>query len=390
MSDQYELFDNQQLADLLETTRNRLVDLETQLAIQGTAHAPSHIKTDHREALSKIERIQAVLAQRTTQSRPTLPSLPNLPLPPRAQPLPAASVSPFVLGRPLLASERLFGHDQHLEPIFSQLANCGSANVVGKKRIGKTSLLNHLCAYCQQQSSAASTGNSSQRPAIVPVVIDLLGQIATAEQFYGTALLRLFEQMPASNRARLLAYDAAIPAFVEHLRRQPSATAEEFHRGIALLRSEVGAIIPVVVVDEFERLLDPTYSAGFPMPQFYNGLRSLMHERLLAMLIASRSSLADYFTDSRYPGRLTSNFPTYFVPFELQPLDDEAAEAMLLQLGPQLGLAELEQARGWATNHPCLLQAAGQALHEMHTQRQNMAWAERRFRQFRSQNCMGS
>jgi hypothetical protein len=389
MSDRYELFDNQQLADLLEASRNRLADLESQLAIHGTAHAASHIKADHREALSQVERIQAVLAQRTIQNRPSLPSLPSLPLPPRPQPLPAASVSPFVLGRPLLASERLFGHDQHLEPIVSQLANCGSANVIGRRRIGKTSLLNHLCAYCQQQTSAASTSSSPQQPAIVPVVIDLLGPIATAEQFYGTALLRLFEQMPASNRARLLAYDAAIPAFVENLRRQPSANTDEFHRGIALLRSEIGRVIPVVVVDEFERLLDPTYSAGFPMPQFYNGLRSLMHERLLAMLIASRSSLADYFTDPRFPGRLTSTFPTYFVPFELQPLDNEAAEAVLLQLGPQLGLAELEQARGWADNHPCLLQAAGQALHEMHTQRQNIAWAERRFRQFRSQNCMG-
>ena len=58
--------------------------------------------------------------------------------------LPLAPGSPFVVGRPLRASEPIFGREAAFDFIRDALARFSSVNIVGERRMGKTSLLHHL------------------------------------------------------------------------------------------------------------------------------------------------------------------------------------------------------------------------------------------------------
>ena len=146
---------------------------------------------------------------------------------------------------------------------------------------------------------------------------------------------------------------------------------------------------PALIVDEFERLLDPATKEGFPFPYFFDGLRALITADLLAMIVATRRSLADYFRDPARPGSLTSTFPTYLTPFTLRLLDDAAADALLLQpIDHRLTLQEAAGAKRWAGGHPCHLQVAGQAWYRAKAEGRTRKWARRRFDELRSQSCM--
>lgn len=109
------------------------------------------------------------------------------------------------------------------------------------------------------------------------------------------------------------------------------------------------------------------------------------------MVIASRCQLSEYFSDPTRPGSMTSTFPTYFVPFVLEELDDAAADALLLQPSDHpLTLVEAARARRWAGGHPCHVQAAGAAWYEAKVEHHSARWACRRFAQLKGQNCLVS
>jgi len=68
------------------------------------------------------------------------------PLP--TDPAPARAVgSPFVVGRPLRADEPIFGRDEVFRFIAGELAKFSSVNVVAERRMGQTSLINHLVGH---------------------------------------------------------------------------------------------------------------------------------------------------------------------------------------------------------------------------------------------------
>ena len=143
----------------------------------------------------------------------------------------------------------------------------------------------------------------------------------------------------------------------------------------------------MLLVDEFEHLLDTPYAAGFPFPAFFDGLRSLLGAQKLALVIASRLTLAEHF--ERHPTQITSNFPNYLMPFMLRELDDAAAEKLLMQgLACGLTLTDVQTARRWAGGHPCRLQCAGQAWVEAKQSRRDAVWAKQRYQEFTGQNCL--
>jgi hypothetical protein len=146
---------------------------------------------------------------------------------------------------------------------------------------------------------------------------------------------------------------------------------------------------PVLLLDEFERLLAPDAGRGFPFPGFFDGLRALVTADVLTIVVASLRPLADYFSDPARAFSLTSTFPSYFIPCPLSLLDETAADALLLQNSDHpLGLAEARTARAWAGGHPCHLQAAGQAWYEAHVEGRNAGWAEARFQAIKGQACL--
>lgn len=102
-----------------------------------------------------------------------------------------ASGSPFVVGRPLRAHERLFGREDALQFLGRYLADFSSVNLVGERRMGKTSLLVHLRAHAQRYCLP--------RPAQPPLVLaslDLQNGVTHAARFYGLALRALLAHIP--------------------------------------------------------------------------------------------------------------------------------------------------------------------------------------------------
>jgi uncharacterized protein len=318
-------------------------------------------------------------------NEPAPPAVPPVDsAPPLSPPGPPSSLkrvegSPFAPGRPLRAEEPIFGREDAFHFIAQQLAKFSSVNIVGERRMGKSSLLSHLLGrqadYLQPQND---------QPPLVLAHVDLQAQVINEARFYGTALRELLDRLPASRSAEA----RNLQSLRERLHSRPEATYDEFEHALKLLRDERGICVrPVVVVDEFEQLLEPALKPGFPYPQFYNGLRALITAELLALVLASRKPLVEHFAEQP-PGSLTSTFPSYLVPFTLQPLSNEAADALLLQPSDHtLAIPEVTQARQWAGEHPCLLQAAGEAWYEAKDQQRSAEWAAQRFQEIKQQSC---
>lgn len=291
--------------------------------------------------------------------------------------MPANHYSPFVVGRPLRADEPIFGRAGAFQFIHTQLSQYSSVNIVGERRMGKTSLINHLLG-----NEAKYVPLLSERPLRLAHV-DLQGDVADAGRFYGAALRELLPDPPPRRSEQ-----AWLRQLRDRLLARPTCEADEFHRALRHLR-EVSGVRPVLVVDEFEQLLADGSAGGFPYPAFFNNLRALIGDRheLLAMVIASRCPLAEYFNDPRRPHQLTSTFPNYFQPFRLEPLADADADALLRQ-GSGLQLAELRAARAWAQGHPCHLQAAGEAWAQTKQRQESEQWARARFGEIIKQSCL--
>jgi uncharacterized protein len=310
---------------------------------------------------------------------PPATAAPPLSPPSSPAPLKHTSGSPFVPGRPLHPNESIFGREDAFHFIAQQLAQFSSINIVGERRLGKSSLISHLLGNQDKYLDA-----QADQPPLVLAHVDLQKQVVNEMRFYGAALRELLDHLPASRSAEA----RSLQTLRERLHTRPEATYDEFELTLKQLRDERGVCVrPVIVVDEFEQLLEPALKPGFPFPQFYNGLRALMTAGLLALVVASRKSLADHFAEQP-PGSLTSTFPSYLLPFTLHILSNEAADALLLQPSDHtLTIPEVTQARQWAGEHPCLLQAAGEAWYEAKEQQRTAEWIAQRFQEIKQQSC---
>lgn len=278
-----------------------------------------------------------------------------------------ATNTPFVVGRPLRADEPLFGRDETFDLVHEALAQYSSVNLVGERRMGKTSFLNHLQDNPARRPPAGS-------PPLLMARVDLQAGVTEARQFYGHALRALLAQTPGWDGLR------------RRLAQQAVAEADEFYQWLADCQAQ-GAGRPLLLVDEFERLLEPALRGGFPVPLFYDGLRAAITGQRLALVLASRLPLAEHF--QRLPAGLTSTFPNYLPPQHLRELATADADRLLLQGNAAgIGIAEAQAAKHWAGGHPCRLQCAGQAWLEAKRFHHDAAWAQQRYRELNGQACL--
>jgi hypothetical protein len=282
--------------------------------------------------------------------------------------------SPFIVGRPLHADEPIFGRNKILQQASDHLLKYESVNIVGERRMGKTSVLNHLLG-----NQARSLPALPDQPSLILARVDLQGAQDEAH-FYGVALRELIEKLPDE-------ITHPLSSLYNRLQSQPTSTFDEFDaklRYFAALKMR-----PVLLVDEFNALLDESSRANFPYPGFYNGLSSLLTANVLAMVVFSQAALGSYFVDPRLPKNMTSTFPRYFTPYSLERLSVGEADALLLQPSdPKLSIEIAAKARNWANGHPCHLQAAGQAWYEGLKDSDNEKHVYARFQELTGQNCM--
>lgn len=278
-----------------------------------------------------------------------MPSQPQF-TPPASPATPLGAHCPFVVGRPLSATEPMFGRQALLDTVVAELGRGQSVNLVGERRMGKTSLLNHL-------EARLGAGGGANR--LVVVRVDMQSEIDHASRFYG--------------------------AVIADLNQGSAAAGADFDSFRSALRASSHAGVPVLImVDEFERMFE--HPTGFPNPDFFNGLRSLQTEQACVLAVATRQPLMDYFRVGR---TLTSTFPTYCIPHALTNLPREAADRLLSQPSDRpLTPAELATAWQWTAGHPCRHQAAGLAFYESKATGAGGEPARKRFDELIAQVCM--
>jgi hypothetical protein len=274
--------------------------------------------------------------------------------------------SPFIPGVPLEANQPIFGREEAIRFIVVESMRFKSVNLVGERRIGKTSLLNHLLG----NQSKYFQHSKMQLPLIL-VRLDMQENISNAEQFYGKALRGLFEALPSQSYLS----NQSLQAWLERLQAQPEATAIEFENELKRLK-DVG-LRPVLLIDEFERVFEQHLAAGFPFPDFFDGLRAQISASRLAMVLFTREKLVKYFTRHS----LTSTFPSYFQPLTIKELDKEAADDLLLRQPSDRPLTteQARHARSWSGCHPCRLQCAGAAWYQANSGGKSAQWAKERY-----------
>ena len=348
----YQFSDSNHLRELYAIHQRNCAVFDSQIARSaGTPRADVvNQAADERAAMLAIvaelgrrgEPLPANVAPQTINVPPPAPT-PT----PTVAPTSPRSGSPFVVGKPLQASDPIFGRDTVLRWVSDQVYTGASVNIVGERRMGKTSLLNHLEFRLPREHDHTRAG--------VPIVwlrVDLQGGITNQDGFYGAVarcVLTAITPMPPS-----------LQTLAQQLMHTPQAT---FQQCDAVLRACRGQAHPIVLIDEFEQWLEPEAAAAFPYPTFFNNVRSLIGDNLLTLVVASRLTLLDHF--AQHPTRLTSTFPSYFLPYSLVNLDDAAADALLLQASDHpLQAFEASEARRWAAGHPCVLQVAGAGYYD--------------------------
>ncbi len=314
------------------------------------------------EALREEERREATSPEAQAEGEGRLPDnppqRPSAPSPSGPADLPPC---PFVPG-PMITDPRLFvGRRWELGQIVALMEGVQpvSVNVVGERRIGKSSLLYHFFQTWEQRV------RSPER--YVVVYLNLQSAKAQRREDFYRAVNDALLRRPAVQR---------FPDVTAILNRR-SPDKATFEEGLATLREQ--GVLPVLCLDEFEALF--RHPAEFD-DGFYDALRSLTNGNVLMLVAASRQPLRVY----RRERLLTSRFFNDGHVLALKELTEaEATDLVRLPASTvpgapaALSLDEQRLARRWGGRHPCRLQLAADALCRARQLGRDRAWARREF-----------
>ncbi|HEY9611148.1 hypothetical protein [Allocoleopsis sp.] len=274
---------------------------------------------------------------------------------------------PFVAGSMITDPQFFVGRTEELDFITSRMAAAQptSINVVGKHRIGKSSLLFYFFLTYEQRVQRYGKTPSNY----MVIYLSLQGvQCRQETSFYRAVAQELLKRPSVQANLAL-----ATPLNGGLLDRQT------FSAAIDAWKSQ--NVLPVLCLDKFEELLEnpKEFDNGF-----YDNLRSLMDRNALMLVMASHKRLDIYSRQHK----LTSSFFNLGSVLALGGLTE--AEAMdLVRLpkttvsGEEAALREEKQklAIEWAGRHPYLLQLAGRCLWEARQLDRDADWARKQFEQ---------
>jgi uncharacterized protein len=216
--------------------------------------------------------------------------------------------NPFYERGPIRDPRRFFGRKSELKQVFARLANMQSVSIVGERRIGKSSLLAMITAMGRER-----LGKDYEF-----YTIDLQ-RVESTEDFFARAL--------------------------EALGVKDGKSARDFEK--ALDGRKV-----VLCLDEFEQ------AASFSK-EFFNALRSLASTGHLALVTASKRTLAELSQEDL----TTSAFFNIFTTLPLGEMNqDEAAELLNGLAGKKFPEKSLEAAYVATHGNPWKLQIFGSHL----------------------------
>ncbi|MCA9941779.1 MAG: AAA-like domain-containing protein [Anaerolineales bacterium] len=270
---------------------------------------------------------------------------------------------PFVAG-PMIKDPRLFvGRREPLRRLTNALSGAQptSVNVVGERRMGKSSLLYHFAQTWDQRAPHPERS--------LVVYLNLQETSARNEEALYQALVEALRQRPA-----LSTYPDLLAAL--------SATDWTRPKLMAFLRqcTRQGLLL-TFCWDEFESLFAHPHQFD---NDFFDAWRACMNASEVMLILASKEPVDTY----RRQYNLTSSFFNLGDVLRLGEMPpDEAAELVQLPAStvpaaaPALGLHEQELARAWGGGHPYLLQLAARCLCQAGHEGKDAAWARATFRE---------
>jgi Novel STAND NTPase 2 len=248
---------------------------------------------------------------------------------------------PFTYGNPISDPRRFFGRAREVEQIFGRLRNeeFESSSVVGERRIGKTSLLNHLA----DPGVRAAHGLETERYTFVYVDLQMVDDVMGPEQLWRRLLALMRRRCTDHQITELL-------AALERSGRLDTFDLDELFQEV----DDKGQHV-VFLLDEFERV---TENANFG-PDFYYGLRSLIIRHKVALVTSSRLELIELCHSEAVK---SSPFFNIFANINLRMFSDADWQFMVSRSlsGTAVRFSELEKSQvlELAGLHPYFLQAA--------------------------------
>ena len=280
--------------------------------------------------------------------------------------------APFYAGSMINESRYFVGYQEQLNTITTRATSAQpiSLNIVGVRRIGKSSLLQHFCrTYIEK---IQSRGQDPKK--YLAIYINL--EQSTCRTKSG------FFQVIADELRRKLEQSASFYGQQNILIQSLTANSfdtDNFNQAMVKFRDQ--GILPIICLDKIETLLK--YPNEFK-DDFFDNLRFLMGLNALMFVIASEETIKVY----RDQNRLNSAFFNDALTIMLEGLtENEARDLVRLPEttipNSQAVLNDNEQkiALDWGGKNPYLLQLAGLYLWEAQPQQsnKNLSWAKKQF-----------
>lgn len=269
--------------------------------------------------------------------------------------------SPFVTDSKITDPRLFLGRKEELQALTAQMTAVKpiSINIVGRRRIGKSSLLYHFFQTYQQRVSAPTH--------YIVIYLSLQDSRCQHEDgLYQAIAGELWHNHTVIQNA----------ALVEPLRVKP------FNRlafSAAMGQYKRLGVLPVLCLDEFGPLF--RHPAEFN-DGFFDNLRSLMESHVVMLVVASHRRLDFY--QRRH--KLKSAFFKLWQVLMLGELTQQEAQDLvrlpastIMGTTPALSTSEQQLVRQWGRRHPYLLQLAASLLYEAHQVGQDVSWAKAKF-----------
>ena len=284
-----------------------------------------------------------------------------------------SDTAPFYAGSTIADPRYFVGYREQLDTITVRAisAQPTSINIVGEKRIGKSSLLYHFCQTYEQRIE--SRGENPRNYLAVYLSLQQ-GNCQYKSGFYRVIAEELSKNL--EQRFSWFGKSRGLRKLIDALNGNYFDTAS-FYQVIVQFR-DLG-ILPIICLDNIEALFKHPDEFN---DDFYDNLRSLMDRSALMLVIASYQKLDVY---SRRKN-LTSSFFNLGQVIMLEGYtDNEARDLVCLPKtnipSSQSVLNDQEQqiALEWGGTNPYLLQLAGLYLWEARQCNKEINWARRSF-----------
>jgi uncharacterized protein len=271
--------------------------------------------------------------------------------------------NPFVAGGKIENPSYFVGRKDELNNIISLMtgAQSTSINVVGEKRLGKSSLLYNFFLTWEQRVQ------DNSRYTVIFLSLQS-NQCQREKNFYQEIAQELLNRPTIKAKQSICSLLQTIPF-----------ERSEFSQGMKKFKEE--GILPVLCLDDFEELFERTSEFN---NDFYDNLRSLMDNNFLMLVLATKKSL-DFYSKKH---KLTSSFFNLGHILKLKEFKDDEVKDLLCSPANKinnhpaiLSIDEQQLARQLAGNHPFLLQIACRLCYEARQQGQNKNWVKKQFAQ---------